>query len=195
MDIDVPIGETLPEINLKIQNAKLKGQDVSIFNKLSNRAQFARKSWHVEVASKYAEGMKELIQYAKEMGCVAQLWGKHAHLSKITNQQSTVREAKRQVDVAQAHTNYQVSMMGEELAGVICLDAPTDIIHAVTSKKISSLTLRFVLLNYLKMKDGHPMIAEGHQEGLQMPSYIVIPNTPEKERMILIMYKNLPTFL
>jgi hypothetical protein len=40
MDIDVPIGETLHEINLKIQNAKLKGQDVSTFNKLSNHAQF-----------------------------------------------------------------------------------------------------------------------------------------------------------
>jgi hypothetical protein len=50
--------------------------------------------------------MKELVQYAKETGCVAQLWGKHAHLSKITDQQSTAREAKRQVDVAQAHTNY-----------------------------------------------------------------------------------------
>jgi hypothetical protein len=108
MDIDFPIGETLPEINLKIQNAKLNGQDVSTFNKLSNRAQFARKSWHINVASKYAAGMKELIQYAKETGCVAQLWGKHAHLSEITIQQSTVREAKRQVDVAQAHTNYQV---------------------------------------------------------------------------------------
>jgi len=40
MDIDVPIKETLPKINLKIQNAKLKGQDVSTFNKLSNHAQF-----------------------------------------------------------------------------------------------------------------------------------------------------------
>ncbi len=106
MDIDVPIGETLHEINLKIQNAKLKGQDVSTFNKLRNHAQFACKSWHIKVAFKYAAGMKELVQYAKETGCVAQLWGKHAHLSKITNQQSTAREAKRQVDVAQAHTNY-----------------------------------------------------------------------------------------
>ncbi len=126
---------------------------------------------------------------------MAQLWGKHAHLSKITNQQSTVHEAKRQVDVAQAHTNYQVSMMGEELACVICLDAPTNIIHVVTGKKISSLALRFVLLNYLKMKDGHSMIAKAHQEGLQMTTYIVIPNTPKAKRMILMMNKNLPAFL
>ncbi len=86
--------------------------------------------------------------------------------------------------------------MGKELVGVICLDAPTDIIHAVTGKKISSLTLRFVLLDYLKMKDGHSMIAKVHQEGLQkMTIYIVIPNTPETERMILMMNNNLPAFL
>ncbi len=193
MDIDVPIGETLPEINLKIQNAKLKGQDVSTFNKLSNRAQFARKNWHAKVTSKYAAGMKELVQYAKETRCVAQLWAEHAHLSKIANQRSTAHEAKRQVDVAQAHTNYQVSMMGKELRGVICLDEPTNIIQVVTGKKNSSLTLRFVLFNYLKMKDGHSMIA--HQECLQMPTYIVIPNTPKAERMILMMNKNLLAFL
>jgi hypothetical protein len=60
--------------------------------------------------------------------------------------------------------------VGKELTGLICLDEPTDIIHAVTGKKISSLTIRFVLLNYLKMKDGHSMIAKAHQEGLQMPT-------------------------
>jgi hypothetical protein len=108
MDMGILIGESLPAFNLKIQNAKLMGQDVLTFNNLSNRVQFACKSWHVEIASKYANGMKELIQYAKESGCVLQLWGRHAHLSKITDQRSTAREAKRQVDVAQTHTNYQM---------------------------------------------------------------------------------------
>ena len=77
--------------------------------------------------------------------------------------------------------------MGKELTGLICLDEPTDIIHAVTGKKISSLTIRFVLLNYLKMKDGHSMVTEAHQEGLEMPTYISIPNTPKVKRMILMM--------
>jgi hypothetical protein len=195
MDIDVPIGESLPAFNLKIQNAKLKGQDVLTFNKLSNRAQFTCKSWHVEVASKYANGMKELVQYAKDLGCVSQLWGRHAHLSKFTDQRSTVREAKRQVDVAQAHTNYQMSMMGEELAGVICLDEATDIMHVVTGNKISTLSLQFVLLNYLQIEDGHPTIAKVHQECIIMPTNVVIPNTPKAERILLMMNKNLPAFL
>jgi hypothetical protein len=85
--------------------------------------------------------MKDLLQYAKESGCISQLWGKHAHLSKITDQRSTAQEAKRQVDVAQAHTNYQMLIMGEELVGVNSLDKPMDITHAVTGAKISSLTL------------------------------------------------------
>jgi hypothetical protein len=85
--------------------------------------------------------MKELVQYAKESGCVLQLWGRHAHLSEITDQRSTVCEAKRQVYVAQMHTNYQMSMLGEELAGIICLDEAADIIHAVTGNKISTLSL------------------------------------------------------
>jgi hypothetical protein len=131
MDADVEIGKSLPEFNLKKQNTKLKRQNVSTFNKLSNQAQFMRKSWHVEVASKYANGMKELIQYAKESNFVSQLWGRHAHLSEITDQRSSAREAKKQVDVAQRHTNYQMLMIGEELVGIICLDETADIMHAV----------------------------------------------------------------
>jgi hypothetical protein len=195
MDADVEIGESLPEFNLKIQNAKLKGQDVWTFNRLSNRAQFMRKSWHVEVASKYANSMKELVQYAKESNCVSQLWGRHAHLRKITDQRSSACEAKRQVDVAQGHTNYQMSMIGEELVGIICLDETTDIMHAVNGNKISTFSLRYVLLNCLQMEDGHPIIAEAHQAGISMPTYVVIPSTPEAERMLLMMNKNLPAFL
>ena len=39
MEMDVTIGETLPEMNLHLQNAKLCGQDLAIFNKLRGRAQ------------------------------------------------------------------------------------------------------------------------------------------------------------
>jgi hypothetical protein len=95
MDMGVPIGKSLPASNLKIQNAKLRGQDVLMFNKLSNWVQFACKSWHVKVVSKYVNGMKELVEYAKESGCMSQLWGRHAHLSEISDQRSTAREAKR----------------------------------------------------------------------------------------------------
>ena len=85
MEMDVMIGETLPEMNLRLQNAKLSEQDLAIFNRLSERAQYARKSWHLEVASQHAKKMKALVQYAEEQGCVEQLWGRHAHLSEVTD--------------------------------------------------------------------------------------------------------------
>jgi hypothetical protein len=122
MELDVAIGETLSPMNLQIQNPKLKGQDVSTFNRLSHRAQYARKSWNLEVATKHAAKMKRLVQMAKEYGIVEQYWGWHTHVSKVMDQNSTPQEAKRQVDVAVTHTNYQVSMVCKELMGVILLD-------------------------------------------------------------------------
>jgi hypothetical protein len=60
MEMDATIGETLPEMNLRLQNAKLRGQDLAIFNKLSGRAQYARKSWHLEIVSQQVKKMKAL---------------------------------------------------------------------------------------------------------------------------------------
>jgi hypothetical protein len=109
--------------------------------------------------------------------------------------QSTALKAKQQVDVAQLYTNYQLSMVAEELFGVVSLDEPIDIIHPMTYEIVGSLTLQTVLLNYLKMKDGYPMIAEVHQEDLCKPTHVITPQTKEAERMIGMMNKNLPAFL
>jgi hypothetical protein len=51
------------------------------------------------------------------------------------------REARKQVDLAQSHTNYQVSMTAEELIGIISVDKPTDVIHPVTGKNLGTITL------------------------------------------------------
>ena len=146
MDPDVPYEEKLPAINLRVQNAKLLGQDVSLFNKLSNRAQYARKSWHVEVASKFAPRIKDLVQYAKDSGLVEKYWGKHAHLTEVTDSLSNLRETKNQVNLAQSHTNYQMSMMAEDLLGVILLDKTSDIIHPISNAITSMFSLCDVLL-------------------------------------------------
>jgi hypothetical protein len=115
--------------------------------------------WHLEVDSRHAEKMKVLIQCAKTYGCVEEMGGVHAHLREVTDYSSTPREAKRQVDVAQAHTNYQLSLVVEEIPGIVSLDEPVEILHPNTQAKVGVLSLRTVLLNYLKMEDGHPMIA------------------------------------
>jgi hypothetical protein len=191
----IEVGESLPPMNLRVQVALLRGAPVYAFIKLSHQAQQARRSWHLEVDSLHAPKMKTLVQVAKDYGCVEEFWGCHAHLSELTNAESSTREVKRQVDIAQSHTNYQMSMTSEELEGIISLDEHVSIYHPSTAEIVGSLSLRMVLLNYLKMQDGHPIIAEVHQEGLCKPVYVVIPQAKEAERMIGMMHKNLLAFL
>jgi hypothetical protein len=86
-------------------------------------------------------------------------------------------------------------MVCKELMGVILLDESKEITHLTTGKSLGFYSLQYALLNYLKMKDGHPMIPEAHQEDILQPTNIIIPNTPEAERMVGMMNKNLPAFL
>jgi hypothetical protein len=132
---------------------------------------------------------------AKEYGCIEHYWGVHAHLSKVTDIKSTSSKAKCQVEVAQKHTNYEVSMMPEELVGVINLDHAAPIMHPTTGLYVVSYTLHYVLLNFIKMSDGHSLIAEAHQGDISLPTHLIIPSTPEAERLISMMNKNLPAFL
>ncbi len=141
MDMDVAIGETLPEMILHVVQAKLRREYVSTFNKLNNQAQFARKTWHLKVASKYATKMKDLVQMAKEFRCFEHHWGVHAHISKVTDTTSTASEAKCQVETAQKHVNYEVSMTTEELAGVIDLDHLMAIVHLTSGKVVACYSL------------------------------------------------------
>ncbi len=85
--------------------------------------------------------------------------------------------------------------MAEELAGVINLDHMTEIKHPISSKVVACYSVRQVLLTFIKMSDGCPAIAKAHQQELSMPTHLIVPNTPEAERLIRMMNKNLPAFL
>jgi hypothetical protein len=195
LDLDVEDHSTLPAMTLRIQNAKLRGEDVSTFNKLNNWAQFARKTWHLEVPSMYAAKMKSLVEIAKAYKCVEAYWGVHAHLSEVTDITSMASEAKRQVEIVQKHTNYEISMTSEDLVGVIDLDYTSTILHPTTGKEVGSYSLHYALMNFVKMSDGRPAIAEAHQSGIAKPTHLIVPNTPEAEQMINMMNKNLPAYL
>jgi hypothetical protein len=160
-----------------------------------HRAQFAQKMWHLEVPSKFATKMKGLVELAKTYRCVEAYWGVHAHLSEVTDFKSTASKAKKQVEIAQKHTNYEVSMTAEDLVGVIDLDYAAEVRHPVSGKLVGRYSLRYALLNFVKMGDGRPAIAEAHQSDISKPTYLVVPNTPEAERMIGMMNKNLPAYL
>jgi hypothetical protein len=52
------------------------------------------------------------------------------------------------------------------------------------------------MFNYMKMSDGHQLIAEVHQASTLVGSvHIVVPNLPEAERMVMMMNKNLPAYI
>ena len=196
LDLNVEDPSSLPPMTMRIQTAKLRGEYyVSFFNRLSNHAQYARKTWHLEVPSMYATKMKSPVEIAKAYKCVETYWGLHAHLSEVTDIKSTASEAKRQVEIAQKHTNYEVSMRAEDLVGVIRLDYESKIFHPTTGKEVGSYSIRYALMNFVKMSDVRPAIAEAHQSGISKPTHLIVPNTPEAERMITMMNKNLPTYL
>jgi len=60
---------------------------------------------------------------AKENDLVTKMWGKHAHVSEVVDKESTPSEIKRLIKVAQSHTNYQCSMILEDIIGITNLDA------------------------------------------------------------------------
>jgi hypothetical protein len=130
---------------------------------------------------------------AKKNNLVEKMWGKHAHISKVVNKESTPSEIKRLIKVAQSHASYQCSMILEDIIGITNLDATAGIYDKETGNFLGTLSLRQALLRYLRLSDGHQLIAEVHQsEEVMGPVQAVIPSTPEAERMILMMNKNVP---
>jgi hypothetical protein len=53
-------------------------------------------------------------------------------------------------------------MMAEELVGVIDLDSPLAIMDPENGLHLVSYSLRYALMNFLKMSDGHSLVAEAH---------------------------------
>jgi hypothetical protein len=51
------------------------------------------------------------------------------------------------------------------------------------------------MMKYLKMSDGHSLIAKVHQEGPQLKTTCIVPHTPEAERLVATMNKNVAAFL
>ena len=86
-------------------------------------------------------------------------------------------------------------MVVEDILGITNLDAVAAL-YTESGELIRGLTLRHVLFTKFKLKDGFQLIAEVHQSAAPMsPVQVVIPQTPEAEKMIFMMNKNFPAFL
>ena len=187
----------LPEMTFRKMIPKIPGQDTSSLKHLSNRAQFARRAWHLELEASSAEWLKELTDKAKHYGCFELFWGKHVHVTEITTKDTSAVELKRLAATVNRHTNYQCSLTVELLKGVVNVDAPTKYVtvNADGSKAESEFTLREILLKYFKMSDGHSLVAEVHQRVVTSPVEVVIPSTEEAETMVAKMNRHFPAFI
>ena len=84
----------------------------------------------------------------------------------------------------------QCEEIPEDIEGITNLDG-----QAAVSEELT-LSLRQILLNYVRLSDGHQLIVEVHQSyEVNGKVQAVIPNTPEAEQMILMMNKNFPAYL
>ncbi len=192
---ELPKHSTLPALELRLMNPKTPGQDTSQYQKLSWRAQANGKVHHVECDRRYATNIKRLMQFAKVNKLVSEMWGKHAHVSKVVDKNSTPSKIKCLAHVAQVHCNYQCSMSLEDVVGITNLNG-----EAILNKEGLSTPLRFtlrkLLLQYIRLSNGCKLLAEIHQSSDVMGRVqAVIPNTPEAKQMILMMNKNFPAYV
>jgi len=99
-------------------------------------------------------------------------------------------EIMRMVRFAMKHANYQGSMTGETITGIALLDGE------VSPMAVGGVvSLKMVLLNYLKMKDMVSLFAELHQTEEFGPVLAFIPACTEAETMVHMMNKQVAAFL
>jgi hypothetical protein len=142
----------------------------------------------------HATTLIELVRKVKATNMIYEVWGRQVHFSEVADHNTPTGELKRYVKFAQRHVNFHCSMTCEDLRGIVHLDATAPVYCEITNKLQGTLSLRQVLLKYLKMSDGTSLVAEMHQRGSMGIVEIVVPNTAEAEAMVLMMNRHFPAF-
>lgn len=87
-------------------------------------------------------------------------------------------------------------MLDETLVGIDILDASEPFYKRTEPTKILGyISLRKLLLKYVKLGDGSPAFAEVHQAGPLSAVTVVYPNIEEAETLVVKMNKNIAAFL
>ncbi len=188
--------QQLPPMTLRKQIPRIPGQSTENFKHLSQQAQMAHRAWHIEVETQHAQSLIDLItKIKKESNVISEMWGRQVHFTKVADFSTTAGVLKEYVKFAQHHVNFHCSMTCIAVKGISYLDATTQIKCTITGKSKGVLSLRQVLLKYVKMSDGSTLIAEIHQSGPMGAVEVIVPNTAEAETMVLMMNRHLPAYL
>ena len=178
----------IPRISIHSQVPRLKGLDVSTFDKLPYHVRENRKVLQIETDPDDEKHLKELTQFAKERNLLSLFLGKRACISEVMDINSTPGEVKRMVKSAMGHANYQGSMTGESISGIFHLDGE---VQFDTGK----VSLRIVLFTYFKMADKFSVFDELHQTEKMGPVLAIIPACSEAEHLVQMMNKHVAGFL
>lgn len=159
------------------------------------KIQNSRKVVHFEMDSAQAKLVKHLVERAKDLGLVAAKWGIKAILTE-TGVPLTQSNAERLVSSLRSHASFMARMQEEKLIGVDQLDVKVPF-YKVSDPTVvlGELSLRDLLLKYLKLPDGKPAIAEVHQAGPMTQAWVIFPNVSDAEMMVARMNKNIAAYL
>jgi hypothetical protein len=94
-DMDTSVEATmgvLPSMAFRKLVPKVPGQDTLSFKHISHKAQFACRSWHLEIETSTGPMIKELVMKAKEFSCIEAFRGKHMHVTKVATYDTTAME-------------------------------------------------------------------------------------------------------
>jgi hypothetical protein len=132
----------------------------------------------------YAQGiplLRLLINHIKERKLTTPIWRGHAHITKMVDWDSPKGDISWFVWMSQDHMCYNMSVVSAEVRGITDLDASADVLCPESGDILGRLSLRETLIEYLKLKDGNPLVVELYQRGSQGPVDMVIPNTSKAE--------------
>ncbi len=192
----------IPEINIRRRVPKLPGQLGSQFRDYSQEIQEAHWAHLIECDVQVIPFLMLLINHVKERWLTTLVWGGHAHITGMVDWDSPKSDVSRFVRMAQDHMCYNMSVVCAEVQGIMDLDASAEVLCPQSGVTLGHLSLREILMKYLKQKDGTPLVTELHQRGPQGPVDMVIPNSGEAEARFEMfnkqpagyLYHVLPTF-
>jgi hypothetical protein len=154
-----------PEINIRRGVPKLPGQPGQHFCDYLQEMQEARQAHLIECNVNAIPFLRTLIGYMKEWKLAAPIWGWHVHIAKTVDWDSTKRDVSRFIRMLQDHMCYNMSVISDEVRGILDLNASAEILCPTTGNVLGHLSLQQTLMKYLKLQDGTHMCTELHPPG------------------------------
>ena len=191
----VPPAIIIPEFGLRKILPQIKGTNNNIpafGQNIPVQLQNARRVYHVEIGKVHAELLRHLVYIGKEKKIFAAVWGGRVHPSEVLENDPPMEARINPATMAQYHASYIYGSRVERLIGVTMLDKVVDLKEG--DVVVQRLSLRDVLLEHLKTKEGGTVIGSIHQGGLEEP-FVIVQNSGEMEAMMMRLNHHLPAFL